>query len=118
MKQNPELMQQFAQAAVSSIGKNPMDQGHNSGPQRHGPGNNPVPQRQDPSRQPQNRERPRPQPENNFNMEGPQGLDDIINKMNISPDTIPDLDSISLVSGESDMISNKSGGSKGITLNM
>ena len=33
MKQNPELMQQFAQAAVSSIGKNPMDQGYNSQPQ-------------------------------------------------------------------------------------
>ena len=36
--------------------------------------------------------------------------------MNISPDNIRDLDNISLVSGESDRVSNKSG--TGITLNM
>jgi len=112
MKQNPELMQQFAQAAVSSIGKNPMDQGNNSIPQRQAPQRQEPPRQQPPSRQPRE---PRPQPENNFNMEGPQGLDDIISQMNISPDNIPDLDNISLVSGDSDRQSNKSGG---ITLNM
>jgi len=116
MKQNPELMQQFAQAAVSSIGKNPMDQGYNSQPQ---PQRQPQPQPQpQPQRQPSNRtpSKPATQPSNGFNMEGPEGLDEIINHMNISPDNIPDLDNISLVSGESDRVSNKSG--TGITLNM
>ena len=46
-------------------------------------------------------------------MDGPAGLDDLINQMNLQPDNIPDLDSISLMSGETDR---KSQG--GITLNL
>lgn len=115
MKQNPELMQQFAQAAVSSIGKNPMD-GNNQQQSQHSPQRQQrQPQRSQPpqrSSQPDVRGNPE---QGSFNMEGPQGLDEIINQMNISPDTIPDLDNISLVSGDSDRHSNKSGG---ITLNM
>ena len=47
-------------------------------------------------------------------MNGPSGLDDIINQMNLSPEDIPDLDSISLMSGDSGRRSNNSG----ITLNL
>ena len=48
-------------------------------------------------------------------MSGPDadGIDDLITKMNLQPDKIPDLDNISLMSGDSDK---KSGG--GITLNL
>ena len=46
-------------------------------------------------------------------MDGPAGLDDLINQMNLQPDSIPDLDSISLMSGNS---GNSKGG--GITLNL
>ena len=49
-------------------------------------------------------------------MEGPEGLDNIINQMNIQPSDIPDLDNISLLSGDTDRISNRSDG--GLTLNM
>jgi hypothetical protein len=44
-------------------------------------------------------------------MSGPDGIDDLINKMNLQPDKIPDLDNISLMSGDTD----KKGG---ITLNL
>ena len=47
-------------------------------------------------------------------MNGPDGLDDLIDKMNLQPNKIPDLDNISLMSGDSD---NRSGGG-GITLNL
>ena len=46
-------------------------------------------------------------------MQGPSGLDDIIKEMNLQPNNIPDLDSISLISGDSDNRSNS-----GITLNL
>ena len=44
-------------------------------------------------------------------MEGPDGIDDLIKKMNLEPNNIPDLDNISLMSGDTD----KRGG---ITLNL
>ena len=47
-------------------------------------------------------------------MSGPDGIDDLINKMNLQPDKIPDLDSISLMSGDTD----KKSSDRGITLNL
>jgi len=98
MRQNPELMQQFAKAAVGSIGQN------NQGPQRMNQ-NVPPPQ---PSRQ--NRNNPQPQ---RREMNDPSGLDDIMGEMNLNGE-IPDLDSLSIISGDSDRKSNSSG----ITLNL
>tara|TARA_B100000902_G_C27273189_1_gene897425 strand:- start:462 stop:1601 length:1140 start_codon:yes stop_codon:yes gene_type:complete len=96
MKQNPDLMKQFAQAAVGSIGQ------QNSGP---------PPMRENVSRPPPptNDVRQSMSPE----MEGPSGLDDIINQMNLQPGNIPDLDNISLMSGDTDQKSTNS-----ITLNL
>ena len=97
MKQNPDLMKQFAQAAVGSIGK-----------QNYGPPS----MRQNVARQP-------PPPTNDIRhsmspeMDGPSGLDDIINQMNLQPGNIPDLDNISLMSGDTDKNSTNS-----ITLNL
>ena len=105
LKQNPDLMKQFAQAAVGSMNgggqaqapMNPM----NMGPMNMGPmNNNPSP--------PQVPSPPRSE------MEGPDGIDDLITKMNLQPNNIPDLDNISLMSGDSDRRSN----SAGITLNL
>lgn len=97
MKQNPDLMKQFAQAAVGSIGQ------QNSGPP---PMRENVRREQAPSR---NDMRQSMGPE----MEGPSGLDDIINQMNLQPGNIPDLDNISLMSGDTDQKSTNS-----ITLNL
>ena len=58
--------------------------------------------------------RPRPVSPARSDMSGPDGIDDLINKMNLQPDKIPDLDNISLMSGDTDRKS--SGG--GITLNL
>ena len=45
-------------------------------------------------------------------MNGPDGdIDDIINNMNLQPNIVPDLDNISIISGESN-------NSKGITLDL
>jgi hypothetical protein len=44
-------------------------------------------------------------------MDGPDGLDDIIKTMNLEPDKLPDLDNISLISGDTDRRG-------GITLNL
>ena len=44
-------------------------------------------------------------------MDGPDGLDDIIKTMNLEPDKLPDLDNTSLISGDTDRKS-------GITLNL
>ena len=44
-------------------------------------------------------------------MDGPDGLDDIIKTMNLDTDKLPDLDNISLISGDTDRKS-------GITLNL
>ena len=96
MKQNPDLMKQFAQAAVGSINK---------------PQNNPTQLRSDippPSSATK---------QNNYQrqeMNGPSSLDDIINQINLDQ-KIPDLDNISLISNDSDRKSNTSGG---ITLNL
>jgi hypothetical protein len=106
LRQNPELMKQFASAAVGSMnapggggappgmagmmrGMGMAQQGQ--GPQRQPPRRPPSPQRPD--------------------MDGPNGLDDIIKTMNLEPDKLPDLDNISLISGDTDKKS-------GITLNL
>ena len=90
MKQNPDLMKQFAKAAVGSIGQ--------EGPKQPEPlrKNVPKPQRGE--------------------MSGPAGMEDIMNEMNFQTKDIPDLDSISILSGES--AGNRSSGSGGITLNL
>ena len=93
MQQNPDLMKQFAQAAVGSMANNIRE---------------PPPMQPNIPRQTQQPQQPRRE-----DMEGPAGLDDLINQMNLQPDNIPDLDSISLMSGETDR---KSQG--GITLNL
>ena len=90
MKQNPDLMKQFAKAAVGSIGQ--------EGPKQ------PEPLRKNV---------PRPQ---RGEMSGPAGMEDIMNEMNFQTNDIPDLDSISILSGES--AGNRSSGSGGITLNL
>ena len=46
-------------------------------------------------------------------MSGPDGIDELITKMNLEPNNIPDLDTLSLMSGDTDK---KSSG--GITLNL
>ena len=73
-------------------------------------GGGPHPQQ----RGPQQGNRPRPVSPARSDMSGPDGIDDLINKMNLQPDKIPDLDSISLMSGDTDRRSN----SGGITLNL
>jgi hypothetical protein len=88
MKQNPDLMKQFAQAAVGSIGKT--NEQRQPEPIRTGP-----------------------PPSNRNEMSGPAGLDDIMNQMNLQPGDIPDLDNISLMSGDTDRRSNS-----GLTLNL
>lgn len=93
MKQNPDLMKQFAKAAVGSIGQEtqrvPQQVRKN------------VPR---PSRQPVRKD-----------MNAPAGMEDIMNEMNFQSNDIPDLDSISLMSGDSDR---RSSGSGGVTLNI
>ena len=92
MKQNPDLMKQFAKAAVGSIG-------------------------QETQRVPQQVRKNVPRPQSNptrKDMSGPAGMDDIMNEMNFQSGNIPDLDTISIISGDSDK---KSSGS-GMTLNI
>ena len=115
LKQNPELMKQFASAAVGSMnapggngapsgmagmmrgmgfpgmGGGGMGGGGMGGDSRQPPRRPPSPQRPD--------------------MDGPDGLDDIIKTMNVDTDKLPDLDNISLISGDTDRKS-------GITLNL
>jgi len=110
MKQNPDLMKQFAQAAVGSLNKTT---------------NEPTQLRTDiplpssmspPPMNPSSMNHPSMN-QNNFQrqeMSGPNSLDDIINQINIDQ-KIPDLDTISLLSNDSDKKSNTSGG---ITLNL
>jgi len=74
MKQNPDLMKQFAKAAVGSIGKTP------------------EPERMDTRRS-------TPEPNQRQEMEGTGSIDDLINQMNLQPNNIPDLDNISIMSG-------------------
>jgi len=91
MQQNPDLMKQFAKAAVGSMGNNIRE---------------PSPMQANIPRQP-------PQQEQRPEMSGPAGLDDLINQMNLQPNSVPDLDSISILSGNTD--NSKSGG---LTLNL
>ena len=122
LKQNPELMKQFASAAVGSMGA----PGGNGAPSANGsPGGGAPPgmagimrgmgfpgmggmgnSGNDPrqaARRPPSPQRP--------DMDGPDGLDDIIKTMNVDTDKLPDLDNISLISGDTDRKS-------GITLNL
>ena len=99
MQQNPDLMKQFAKAAVGSMA------GVNQQPQQsQQPSMGGMPNFMNPS--PQVRQQPsRP------DMNGPDDIDNMINTMNLQPNNIPDLDSISVISGDSS-------NSKGITLNL
>ena len=117
LRQNPDLMKQFASAAVGSMGKSApggmggmpssmggMPQGMGGMPQGMG-GTGPS-QRTQPQAPPSNNSSPR-RPD----MNGPDGIDSLIKTMNLEPNKIPDLDNISLVSGDTDRKS-------GITLNL
>jgi hypothetical protein len=121
LRQNPELMKQFAEAAVGSMnGPGPPVQHQQSQQQ-------PQQQQQQPMnplaammglgggppRMPQGAPN-RPVSPARSDMEGPDGIDDLITKMNLEPNKIPDLDTLSLMSGDTDK---KSGGG-GITLNL
>jgi hypothetical protein len=109
LKQNPELMKQFASAAVGS-----MSQGAPPGMEgmMRGMGMMPPSNRGPPSNYGQPRQPRRPPSPQRPDMDGPDGLDDIIKTMNLEPDKLPDLDNISLISGDTD----RRGG--GITLNL
>jgi len=113
LKQNPELMKQFASAAVGSMnapgggGAPPGMAGMMRGMGFPGMGRSMGEQNQGPPKQAPRRP-PSPQ---RPDMDGPDGLDDIIKTMNLEPDKLPDLDNISLISGDTDRKS-------GITLNL
>ncbi len=115
LKQNPELMKQFASAAVGSMGANspPGMAGMMRGmgfPQAPSPMPGQMPG-QRPTQMPSQRPSQRPPSPQRPDMDGPDGLDDIIKKMNLEPAKLPDLDNISLVSGDTDRKSS-------ITLNL
>ena len=148
LQQNPELMKQFAEAAVGSMNKGPQQDMPGQAmpgqqPQQRPPeppnplaammglgggggGGNPMGGMMNmmmgglgggPPRQQQGQQGPkRPSSPARSDMSGPDGIDDLINKMNLQPDKIPDLDAISLMSGETDKKS--SGTERGITLNL
>jgi len=136
LQQNPELMKQFAEAAVGSMNKGgpnvPQQQQQRQAPPEPpnplaammglggGGGGNPLSGLMgmmgggpSPAQQGGNASG-RPTSPARSDMSGPDGIDDLINKMNLQPDKIPDLDAISLMSGDTDKKS--SGG--GITLNL
>ena len=99
MQQNPDLMKQFAKAAVGSMA------GPQQGQQQQGQ------QSQQPS-MPNFMQQNTPSIPSRPEMSGPDGdIDDIINNMNLQPNLVPDLDNISIMSGDSN-------NSKGITLNL
>ena len=104
LKQNPELMKQFASAAVGSMNA-PGGGGAPPGMagMMRGMGMAPKTNQNQPARRPPSPQRP--------DMDGPDGLDDIIKTMNVDTDKLPDLDNISLISGDTDRKS-------GITLNL
>lgn len=112
LKQNPELMKQFASAAVGSMnapgggGAPPGMAGMMRGMGFPGMGGPMTNQNQGPpgqARRPPSPQRP--------DMDGPDGLDDILKTMNLDTDKLPDLDNISLISGDTDR-------KNGITLNL
>jgi hypothetical protein len=100
MKQNPDLMKQFAKAAVGSMAQ---------------PGG--MPQQQPMPNMMRQQSMPnmmRQQPPSRPDMDGPVGdIDEVIKNLNLQPNSMPDLDNISLMSGDSDRNS-----TKGITLNL
>ncbi len=119
LKQNPELMKQFASAAVGSMnapggggappGMAGMMRGMGfPGMGGGGPGGQPRGAPQGGPQKPQSRGPPSPR---RPDMDGPNGLDDILKTMNLDTDKLPDLDNISLISGDTDRKS-------GITLNL
>ena len=149
LQQNPELMKQFAEAAVGSMNKGPQM------PSQSQQGQSRQPQQQRPQEPPnplaammglgggggnplggmmnmmmgggmggggmggglaKQQSQKRPTSPARSDMSGPDGIDDLINKMNLQPDKIPDLDAISLMSGETDRKS--TGTERGITLNL
>tara|TARA_B100001248_G_scaffold257926_1_gene241229 strand:- start:74 stop:1348 length:1275 start_codon:yes stop_codon:yes gene_type:complete len=147
LQQNPELMKQFAEAAVGSMNKGPGMGGMPQQQQQQRPpeppnplaammglggggggGGNPLGglmgglmggmmggAQQGGSRgPPQGVQQRRPTSPARSDMSGPDGIDDLINKMNLQPDKIPDLDAISLMSGDTD----KKSTDRGITLNL
>ena len=92
MKQNPDLMKQFAKAAVGSMAQPGMDM--------------PQPNMGMPNVMKQPPQRP--------DMDGPVGdIDEVIKNLNLQPNSMPDLDNLSIMSGDSDRNS-----TKGITLNL
>ena len=145
LQQNPELMKQFAEAAVGSMNKGQQQQQQRPPPPPNplaammgmagGPGagggnplgglmgglmggmmGGPPPQQRGGNQGGPPGGRPRPVSPARSDMSGPDGIDDLINKMNLQPDKIPDLDAISLMSGDTDRKS--SGTDRGITLNL
>ena len=130
LQQNPELMKQFAEAAVGSMNKGPqMPQQQQQAPTPPNPlaammgmGGNPLGGMMNmmsgaaSSGDGGNTQKKRPTSPARSDMSGPDGIDDLINKMNLQPDKIPDLDAISLMSGDTDRKS--SGTDRGITLNL
>ena len=125
LQQNPELMKQFAEAAVGSMNK-----GHQRAQQQTPPPPNPLAAMMGMGGNPlggmmsmmgggggnNGGGQKRPASPARSDMSGPDGIDDLINKMNLQPDKIPDLDAISLMSGETDRKS--TGTERGITLNL
>jgi hypothetical protein len=105
MQQNPDLMKQFAKAAVGSMAGGGMP----SQPSMGG-GGMPNFMQQNIQQNTQQNTQQNNQP-SRPDMNGPGDIDDIINNMNLQPNTGPDLDSISMISGDSNT-------SKGITLNL
>jgi hypothetical protein len=106
LRQNPDLMKQFASAAVGSMGKSAPGSTGGMGQMPSGMGGAGPSQRPQPQAPPSNNSSPR-RPD----MNGPDGIDSLIKTMNLEPNKIPDLDNISLVSGDTDRKS-------GITLNL
>jgi len=144
LQQNPELMKQFAEAAIGSM-NNPRQPSQQSTPPPPNPlaammgmggpgggnplsglmgmmggggsgGGGPPPRQNNPSQNNPSQNNPsqnKPTSPTRSDMSGPDGIDELINKMNLQPNKIPDLDSISLMSGDTDKKSNS-----GITLNL
>jgi len=108
LRQNPDLMKQFASAALGSMGKPTPGGGMGGMPSSMPSGMGGAGQR--------SQQQFRGPPSDNSSprrpdMNGPDGIDSLIRTMNLEPNNIPDLDNISLVSGDTDRKS-------GITLNL
>ena len=114
LKQNPDLMNQFAKAAVGSMGQQQQQQQQQSSHYPSPPSMDGF-QRSQPKVDQRQPSPPQPQQNMREEMDGPNGLDDLIHQMNLNPEDIPDLDNVSLISGDTDRRSNNSGG---ITLNI